>query len=207
MDDETARRMHRLLARGKLGRAETDAIRESVLDAIERKEKRAGRVIRVASWSAAALATAAAVLIAINLKRDPGGDVGKPETTDLASATLEVRCSHGTLTACPSSAELVFSLSTNRARAFLSAYAEPIGHDGEPIFYFSKEDDGGQLTLPAPGERSLVRSVPLARTHRPGRYRVQAFLADRPLGREEMQKGPGDAGMLAVRRVEILIVE
>jgi hypothetical protein len=205
MDDETARRMHRLLAGGKLRRAETDAIRESVLDAIERKEKRPGGVIRIVGWSAATLATAAAVLIAVNLRRHPGGDVGRPEGVESGPATIEVRCSHGPLTACPSSAELVFSLSAERARAFLSAYAEPIGHDTEPIFYFSKEDEPEQLNLS--GERSLVRRVPLARTHRPGRYRVQAFLADRPLGREEMQRGPGDAGMLAVRRVELAIVE
>jgi hypothetical protein len=202
MDDQTKRDLHRFLAGGKLGRPETDAIRESVLDTIEREEKRPARVIRYAGWAGAALAAAAAVLIAVNVPRDPD-----PGHMRRGAAALAVTCSSGKLTACPASSQLVFSLSGKRGHGFLSAYAEPIGHDAERVFFFSKEDQNAELAVPAEGTRAAERTVPIEKSLRPGRYRVRAFLANRPLGREEMQGGGPGAGVHAKARVEVVIVE
>jgi hypothetical protein len=120
---------------------------------------------------------------------------------------LELSCRPGTLAACPRSATLVFSASGGRAASYLSAYAEPIGHDAEPVFYFSEEDSAPKLAEPEKGAR-IEHTVAVSAAHRVGRYRVHAYLADGALGREEMVEGADDATGIAARlRVEIVIVE
>ena len=217
LDNETKRRLLGLLGGVRLSRAEIVGGGVGVLDEIARrvgmgneKEKRPGQVIRYAGWGGAILAAAAAVLLFVKVPSGPGGDdvrVHVPEDGDLpARAVLEVRCSGGKLTACPRSSAIVFALKGKGARGFLSAYAEPVGHDGERVFYFSKEDGSAELGVGAEGARVTERAVRIAADQRAGRYRVHAFLAARPFTREEMQSGPGP-GVIATARVEVVIVE
>ena len=200
MDDETARRMDRLLARGKLSGPESDAILERVLDTLDREERGKVRAMPRRYWAGAALAAAAAVLIGINLPRDPGR-VHTPESGDLPG--LRVSCEGGELSACPVSGKLVFEVTGKKASGFLSAYAEPIGHEGERVFYYSKEDGSVEV----PGE-SAVRPIGLTKA---GRYRVHAVIAERPLTREEvLQQAPARAGGAAIRarlQIEIVVPE
>jgi hypothetical protein len=99
---------------------------------------------------------------------------------------LEVRCDDGTLTACPSSSKLVFIVSGERTSGFLSAYAEPLDAGGELVWYFSREAQSPRLVGVSDGTRVFDRAVKLSGSHRPGRYRIHAFLAPRPLSRAEM---------------------
>lgn len=75
----------------------------------------------------------------------------------------------------------------------------------------SREDGGAELAAPADGTRASERAVRLPASQRPGRYRVHAVLADRPLGREELLGGvPGPESGAEIRaraRVEIVVTE
>lgn len=223
LDGRTKRQLHRWMAGGRLGRAERDVIRESVLDELARREGRArasasgksgerserGKLIRLAAWAGTALAAAAAVLLMVRAPgEEPGGGGHTFEEGDLgARPVLEVTCKGGTLQACPRGAELVFTLSGKGARAFLSAYAEPVGREGERVFYFSKEDGTAELGPAAAVAPGAQRAVRLADGHRAGRYRVHAFVADRVLSREEMQSGGQAARVIASLQVELVIAE
>ena len=97
-----------------------------------------------------------------------------------------------------------------RAAGFLSAYAEPIGHDAERVFYFSKQDGSVDLSVPADGSRVSERPVRMPGVQGPGRYRVYAVVADRPLAREELVRGAGQQGNAKVRataRVELVVTD
>ena len=212
MDEKTERRMHRLLARGRLSRPELEVIRESVLDAVkrEKKAKRPARVYQL--WAGTALAAAAALLLVVFVPREQGGGGGDVtyEDGELGSrVALEVRCSAGTLSACPASASIVFvvrAAGKGRAVGFVSAYAEPVSGGGERVFYLSKEDGSAELAMPA-GTAGSERAVKLTGAQRPGRYRVHVFFAGRPLGREEMVAGAREARVAATARVELVIAD
>ena len=193
MDDETAARMDRLLARGKMSAPRADAILERVYETLEREKPR--KVVPIRYWASAALAAAAAVLLLIVVPRDPGGP-GVDEIGDLPG--LRVRCVGGTLSACPMSAKLVFEVTGKEASGFLSAYAEPIGHAGERVFYYSKEDGSAQV----PGQ-AAARPVGLARA---GRYRVHAVITERPLTREELVRAASKAGREVRAKVQLEMV-
>jgi hypothetical protein len=144
-----------------------------------------------------------------------GGKLSGPEAEEILAnvlaavggpTVLELSCTPGTLAACPRSASLVFSASGGRAANFLSAYAEPLAPDAEPVFYFSEEDGSPKLAQPAKGERSEY-TLALPAAHPLGRYRVHAFLAAYPLEREEMIDGVPDTSSIAARvQVEIVFV-
>ena len=145
-----------------------------------------------------------------------GGKLSGPEADEILArllaavghpTVLELSCTPGTLAACPRSASLVFSASGGGAASYLSAYAEPLAPDAEPVFYLSEEDGSPKLAQPAKGDRSeYTLALPVA--HPLGRYRVHAFLASYPLERAEMLDGVGDVSAVAVRiQVEIMIVD
>ena len=221
MDDKTKRELHRLIAGGRLSRPELEVMRESVLDEVERREGKGkgngdrkepgrgpGRVIRIASWASAAIAAAAAVLLMVRVPKEPGGEVHQPESGDVSPRpVIEVKCKGGTLSACPRASELVFAIAGKGAQGFLSAYAEPIGHEGARVFYFSKEDGSATITARAHGAGVAEHAVRIPAAQRAGRFRVHAFVAQRPLGQEEMQSAPEKAFVLAKARVEVVIIE
>ncbi len=198
MDDKTKRELHRLIAGGRLSKPELEVMRESVLDEIERRRAERegkengerkepargparGRVIRVAYWGSAAVAAAAAVLLMVRAPTEPGGRRHVDESGDLSPRpVIEVTCRGGTLSACPRAAEIVFAIAGKGVQGFLSAYAEPIGGEGERVFYFSDEDGGAKITTGGQGAGGGVaeRAVRIPDAQRAGRYRVQAFLAE-----------------------------
>jgi len=206
MDEKTARDMDRLLAGGKLSGPEADAILERIHATLEREEKRRSPVRAIRYWAGAALAAAAAVLLVVYLPRGPVEQRGHQLEEGVLGAKLVVRCSPGTLEACPKSSSLAFTLSGGRADGFLSAYAEPVGHDGERVFYFSKEDGSVRLGVTAQGKGVTERVVRLPAGQRPGRYRVRAVLAERALSRDEMLAGSGQPSVEARVTVQIELV-
>lgn len=146
----------------------------------------------------------------VRVPKEPGGEVHQVESGDVSPRPLiEVKCRGGTLSACPRASELVFAIAGKGAQGFLSAYAEPVGHEGARVFYFSTEDGSTKIATDAPGAGVGVaeRAVRIPDAQRAGRYRVHAYLVERALGREEMQSAPGGAFVLAKARVEVVIIE
>ena len=208
MDEET-RRINRLLSGGKLSGPEADEIIEKVLAELAREKSAKVRPFPIRHWAGAALAAAAAVMLVVFLPRGPSGMDGPydPEEGDLTPSALSVTCSGGALSACPMSSSLVFSLSGKRLSGFLSAYAEPVGHEAERVFYFSKEDGSVELAWPPDAEHEAKRIVRLSALHEPGRYRIHALLADQPQPRSAMTGGELIPGARATARVEMVVVE
>jgi hypothetical protein len=198
VDEKTARHMDRLLAQEKrLSGPEADAILERVLAKVEREEKRP-RAIR--AFTSVALAAAAAVLLVVYVPRAPDERQHTVEEGDMSP--LVVSCSPGTLSACPSSSALVFTLKNARASGVLSAYAEPLGPGAEPVFYFSKEDGSASLD-----EGTRSRSVRLPAAQDGGRYRIHALLAPRALSRQELLQGASGIEIVAKARVELVVTD
>ena len=170
MDDKTKRELHRLIAGGRLSRPELEVMRESVLDELERREGKGkwapkepargpGRVIRIASWASAAVAAAAAVLLMVRAPKEPGGEVHEPESGDVSPRpVIEVTCRGGTLSACPRGSELVFAIAGKGAQGFLSAYAEPVGHDALGRFLPAWHGVGSAPT-DRPGLSDVIRQL------------------------------------------------
>jgi hypothetical protein len=104
------------------------------------------------------------------------------------------------LTACPATSSLVFAVSGSRSAVVLSAWAEPIGTDGPREFYFSKQD--GWLDVPWKTEGGSL--IEMARVQGQGTYRLHAIVAERALGREEMQVE--GSGKEALAKVEVTVV-
>jgi hypothetical protein len=199
MDDKTARDMDRLLAGGKLSGPEADAILERVLEDVDRDERRRRpRVNRYWVGAAgAALAAAAAVLLVVY----------SPGSTD--DPTIRVSCPGGTLSACPASSTLVFAAANARA-GFLSAYAEPVGHAAERVYYFADRNGRPELVEPEDDRPPYRRAAAPPPALKPGRYRVTVVLADRPLARNELLGGSAareDADVRATSQVEIVVTE
>jgi hypothetical protein len=214
MDDEAARDMDNLLAGGELSGPEADAILDRVLESLDRAQgkKPPARLLRY--WPAAAgaaLAAAAAVVLVLRggvTGVEPAGEQVRYEEGAFGPK-LEIRCADGTLAACPVRSSLVFAVSGSPKRVFLSAYAERVGTEGGQVFYFAEEGGGVEIAAAAAAEgaRAAEAKVRLSPEHEPGRYRVHAFVAERVLGREEMQAGRGEDAAEAEVRVEVVIVE
>jgi hypothetical protein len=184
MDEKNKNQLDRLLADGELGGPEADAIFDRVYAAVASAER--------ARWPARSwllgggLSAAAAVLLMLVWPgRHPAGEL-TARGSDRYAPTLEATCSEGSLAACPISAKLVFVVSGDGAGGFLSAYAEPLDAGAERVWYFSREANSPELKRSGNGTRVFDRAVKLAGSHRPGRYRVHAFLAKRPLTHAEM---------------------
>lgn len=183
MDQKTKNQLDRLLADGELSRPEAEAIFDRVHAEVVREDR--VRPLRAVVWGGAVAAAAVLLLLLIRPSEDGGGELSARGSAAFAP-TLEVTCSDGTLSACPLSAKLVFLVSGSAQHGFLSAYAEPLDTGAERVWYFSHEAGSPQLTPASDGTHVFDRAVTIAGSHRPGRYRVRAFLAERPLAREEM---------------------
>lgn len=193
MDQPTANKLDRLLADGELSGPEADAIFERVHSAVVRTERR--RRVRAVTWLAASIAAAAAIgLVLVEPAPDPRAELTARGSVADASV-LEAVCSQGTLAACPMSSTLTFAIRGSSPAGFLSAYAEPLDAPAERIWYFSSDTASPELAGAVDETRVFDRGVRLSGTHRPGRYRIHAFLADRPLSPAEMVASP-DAGQV-----------
>jgi hypothetical protein len=108
------------------------------------------------------------------------------------------------------SGSVVFAVSGNRKAAVLSAWAERVGMgsgtagQAAQVIYFEKDGGGAEIAHGGQGAGVADRKVPLSPGHEPGRYRVYAVVADRVLGRKEMERMAGGSG---VARVELVVVE
>jgi hypothetical protein len=205
MDAKNANELDRLLADGELSGPEADAIFDRVYEQVARTE-RVVRPKRVA-FVIAGCAAAAAVLLQLRTTLDGPDEFAARGGS--AATVLEAICSEGSLDACPTTAKLAFLAAGDGTTGFLSAYAEPLDPSAgaERVWYFSRETESPQLTAGADGTRVFERAVRLTGTHRTGRYRVHAFLADHPLGRDDMLGAVSRKGVLASVQIDLTVVE
>lgn len=204
MDDKATRQLDRLLADGGVSGPEADAILDRVLATVAREEPR--RSSRVIYWVGAGLAAAAAAFVVLSPRALPAGEL-TARGTGAAGPTLQVSCSAGELGACPLAATLVFSIAGDQSTGFLSAYAEPSAEGGERVWYFSQESESPSLADVEDGTRVFGRGVKLSGTHRPGQYRVRAFVSTRPLGQSEMLAGPPQRVLLSRADIDLRVTE
>jgi hypothetical protein len=97
---------------------------------------------------------------------------------------IAIECDHGALTACPAGSKLIFRDARAGQPAYLEAYADPVGHAGERVWYFPARD----RTAPRldAGEGALLRdAVVVGPEHPPGDYAIHALVSTRPLDRAE----------------------
>ena len=186
MDQQTANQLNRLLADGELSRPEAESIFDRVYAAVEREERPRRLRPHVALFAGGGLAAAAALLLLLVRPADAPRSELTARGASGGAAALELRCSGGTLAACPLSSKLVFLLSGSAETGFLSAYAEPLTSGAERVWYFSREVHSPALAEPLDGTYVFDRAVGLGGSHRAGRYRVHAFLADQPLTHGEL---------------------
>lgn len=207
MERKSASELDHLLANGELSGAETDAIFERVLADVARHEpprvnpRRAWLIVGGLSAAAAAL-LAFSPLLHKHSEFIARGAAGNGQS-------LEVRCSQGTLAACPSSSDLVFVVSGSDRSCVLSAYAEPLDGHAERVWYFARESESPRVVAGAATTHVFERAVRLTGTHQPGRYRVHAFLADRALAHDEMLAGAAESvgGVYVRTQSDLLVLE
>jgi hypothetical protein len=203
MDQKTTHQLDRLLADGELSGPEADAIFDRVYASVARDE-RVRWPLRAVLLGGGLSAAAALLVMLARPVGDPVGELTARGSVAFAP-TLEATCTDGTLSACPISAKLVFVVSGDAPSGFLSAYAEPLDAGAERVWYFSREANTPEVMLADQGTHVFDRAVMLSGSHQPGRYRVHAFLAARPLAREEMLAEPRSADLLASIQFDVTI--
>ncbi len=194
MDPKTANQLDRLLADGELSGPEADAIFDRVYASVAAAEPRrlpsgSWSWMRAVVWGSGAIGACIAILFMLP-SSTPGSNQLTARGLETHAPALEVRCDGGTLTSCPSSSKLVFIVSGEHTSGFLSAYAEPLDAGGERVWYFSREAESPRLVGVSDGTRVFDRAVKLGGSHRPGRYRIYAFVAPQPLSHGEMLTSP-----------------
>jgi hypothetical protein len=206
MDGKTKSELDRLLGGNQISGPEADAILERVLATVERDEHGRRRFAPNAFVVASGALAAAAAILLIVLRPDAAQNGLRARGAAAPATQLEAVCADGTLAACPSSSKLIFIASGASADGYLSAYAEPDDAALGRIWYFTREAGSPQLAV---GDRTAVfeQAVLLTGTHTAGRYRVHAYLADRPLGRDELLAGPSAQVIRASMQAELAVVE
>jgi hypothetical protein len=207
MDSKTANKLDRLLADGDLRGPEADAIFDRVYAQVARTD-RVQRPVRRVFVLTGCVAAAAVALFVWRATFEPHEEFAARGDA-AALPVLDASCSVGTVDACPVSAKLVFIVSGDSTTGFLSAYAEPLDPavGADRVWYFSRESESPRIADTSDGTHVFERAVRLMGTHREGRYRVHAFFADHPLGRDDMLAGSSASGIRARRQFDLVIVE
>jgi len=191
-------RLDEALAGGTLGGPHYDEIFERVLARSAPKEVAARR--RTRWWLlAAALVPAAVGLVLIRPKvapLTPKGPAG-------AYGVIEIGCGTSGRHVCHPGDTLMFSVNAAVVSGYLGAYAERVG-DPVPqrIWYFPDPTGGTPVVAAGPKTIVLPEGIRIGAEHTPGRYRVTAWVAERPPTRAGAGDIPG-SGALARDAFEI----
>jgi len=193
-----------ILARNTLGGPHYDEILARVLERTAAAEPpRSGhRVRRVAVWGAVLLPAAAALII-FAARRDPftakGTFVGH-------SGALDIGCAPEGTHTCRVGATLMFTVNAARVSGHLGAYAE---RTDDPlharITYFPDATGATPVVAPRDGTIVVPEGVEIGPEHRPGHYRVTAWISSRPIdGRQLDAAGPDTVSSRATLDLEIV---
>jgi hypothetical protein len=183
-------RLDQLLSRGSLSGPQYDEIFERVM---ERTGAAAPARRRFWKWSCvAAVALApAAVLLWFHQSGDHG--VRSKGPPGQAVAAVDISCGPSVSRACRAGDVLMFTVNAAMASGYLGAFAERLDDPAhERIWYFSEATTGPPLVGPGTGTVVVPQGIRIGAEHRPGRYRVTAWIASQPLGRGQVDDAASD---------------
>jgi hypothetical protein len=198
-DDE---KLDELLAGGLLGGPQYDRILDRVMARSDARPPRRTTVLlrwAVAPGFAAATAVAVAWLVIARPARDPFTPKGT--AAGVASGVLEMGCGPSGRHVCRMGDTLMFAVNAALASGVLGAYAERVddpAHDR--IWYFPATTAAAPAVAPGKGTVVVPEGIRIGPEHRPGRYRVIAWIASRSLGRAEVD-APASAGLYRSRAI------
>lgn len=175
MKDEDAR-LDEVLAGGTLGGPHYDEIFERVLARSASQEKPA-RPRKLWWLVAAAVVPAGAVWLVLARPKAPAptpkGGAGAP-------GAIEIGCGPSGGHVCHPGDTLMFSVNAAVASGYLGAYAERVGDPApERIWYFPDPTGRSPQVASGPGTIVLPQGIRIGLEHRPGRYRVIAWITER----------------------------
>jgi hypothetical protein len=177
-----------LLAPGGLGGPQYDAVFDKVLARTEVREPPA--VARRLRWSVVAgTALASGMAAALLLVHPAGGRFTAKGTAAAADGALEIGCGPSGSHVCRMGGTLMFTVNSAQVSGTLGAYAEPVGGPpGQRIWYFPTAGGTAPVVLPGRGTTVVPEGIEIGAEHRLGRYRVTVWIADRPLGRADIDR-------------------
>jgi hypothetical protein len=180
-------RLDRLLARGHLAGSARERILEGALREVGAAAPWYKR--RLVLWSASLPALAGGALVAVlTMRGSPAEMRAKGGASD---ARVSLECTRGADDACSRQGILLFRVEALAARAYIAAYAQPLG-GGERTWFFPPAPDADEPTIePSPAPQILRQGVQL-RSVPQGRYDVVVVLSPRPIRREDAVAQAGD---------------
>jgi hypothetical protein len=140
--------------------------------------------------SSIALASAAGILF-VALARPDLGIVTSKGAQLPGAGVIEISCSSERNGACRGGSTLMFTVDGATAAGFLGAYAQRTDDPTQTrLWYFP--DASGRAPAVASGAGMIVvpEGIKIGQEHRPGTYRVNAWIANRPLTRSEVDHAP-----------------
>ena len=172
-------RLDQLLARGSLGGPQYDEIFERV---IERTGARAPTRRRIWRWSWVAVAALAPAIALLLVHRSGDEALRSKGPPGQANAAVDISCGPSAARACRAGDVLMFTVNAAVASGYLGAFAERLDDTHhERIWYFSEATTAPPLVRPATGTVVVPQGIRIGPEHRPGRYRVTAWIASQPL--------------------------
>jgi len=194
--------LDKILARGALGGPRYDEILEEVLRRTATDRRR--RPARLALLGGAFLVPAlAALFIFAGRVRDPFTTKGR---AGAANGALDVGCSPDGARACRVGGTLMFTVNAALTSGYLGAYAERVDDPLRTrIQYFPTAAGTAPAVAPRNGTVVVPEGIQIGPEHRPGRYRVTAWISSRPLAGQELDAAaPGTIQSRAALEIEIL---
>jgi hypothetical protein len=183
-------RLDQLLSRGSLGGPQYDEIFERVMERSGATAPARRRFWRW-SWVAAVALAPAVVLLLVHRSGDQAlRSKGPPGQ---AIAAVDISCGPSAARACRAGDVLMFTVNAAVASGYLGAFAERLDDPThERIWYFSEATTGPPLVRPGAGTVVVPRGIRIGPEHRPGRYRVTAWIASQPLDRGQIDVAAPD---------------
>jgi hypothetical protein len=186
-------RLDRLLARGHLAGSARERILEGALREVGAAAPWYTR--RFVLWSVSVPALAGGALVAaFTLRGSPAGMRAKGTAS---GATVSLECTRGADDVCSRQGILLFRVEALAARAYIAAYAQPLG-EGERTWFFPPAPDADEPTVEPSREPQILRQGVQLRSVPQGRYDVVIVLSPRPITREDAVAPAGD-GVVALR--------
>jgi hypothetical protein len=165
--------LDRLLARGRMGGPGHERVFAHVSKTIARREA----LHRPRVWAVTSVLAAAACVV-LFVSRRPAVDERNAARGTPVHAFVEARCLGSETGRCRIGQRLVFRINGPKA-GFVAAYAKPVGHAGERIWYFPNA--GHRLpsldsASEGSGPRFLSDVVIIGPEHSPGHYVISVYV-------------------------------
>lgn len=188
---EPEKRLNELLSQGSLGGPDYDDILERVMDRVAAsKPPRTRRGFVWVLVSGAALVPMAALWLVFGQRA--GNDFTAKGPATIGAAAIDIGCGASAERSCRIGDTLMFTVNAAIVSGHLGAYAERADDPTHTrIWYFGApsagaSSGGGPVIASGAGTVVVPQGVQIGPEHRPGIYRVTAWIASRPLTRPEL---------------------